>query len=91
MRSSLLAVSLVVASSLVISPLFAQRSRGKDDPNRLICRSFIKTGTLAARERRCFTRAQWERIQEGAAKGATDMQERLRGFCGNNGGQCNGG
>ena len=90
MRSSALAICLVLSASLLVQPLSAQRSRSKNEADRLICRTTLKTGTLAGRERRCFTRADWERIQEGAQKEATNMQERLRSACGQNGGVCTG-
>ena len=79
MRASALALLATTAILLAMVPSFAQRSSAKGDPNRLICRSIVKTGTLAARERTCLTRAQWEQVQAGASKAATDMQERLRG------------
>ena len=61
MRQAWLSIALVVASSLAIQPLVAQRSQArKSDPDRLICRSVVKTGTLAGRERTCFTKAQWD-------------------------------
>ena len=87
MRSTLIAICLVVTSAIVIQPLSAQRSRS-NNPDRLVCRTTVKTGTLAGRERTCLTRAEWERVQEGAQKGARDMVDRLRGSCGHNGGHC---
>jgi hypothetical protein len=89
MRQAWVAAALVVASSIAIQPLIAQRSSSaKNDPNRLICRSTLKTGTLAGRERTCLTRAQWDEQAARQSKVGFDMQEKYRTSCGTNGGQC---
>ena len=80
MRIAILATGLVLLSTAMIQPLAAQRSRAaKDDPNRLVCRTTIKTGTLAGRERQCFTAAEWERLADSGSRGARDTVDRLRG------------
>ena len=88
MRAFLYAAALLVTSSLLIQPLDAQRSRGKSDPDRLICKASEKTGSLVQRERQCFTRAEWERLFESGNKSARDLRERQAGACGVNGGLC---
>ena len=41
-------------------------------PERLICRRVQESGSLARRPRRCFTRAQWDRLAEDSRNtGAT--------------------
>jgi hypothetical protein len=60
----------------------AQNSPAKQgDPakerDRLICRSMPVSGTLAGRRRQCFTRAQWDRIAQGAQKQTVDLQGSL--------------
>lgn len=35
-----------------------------DDPNKLICKRQLKTGTLASYERLCYTKAQWETLRD---------------------------
>lgn len=75
----------VAALLLVALPAIAQQpgpAPRDEDPNRLICRSTLDTGSLVRRKRQCFTRAQWERIGQAAREGATDMQDRLRMTCG---------
>ena len=90
MRQAWLAMALVVASSIAIQPLVAQRSRAsKSDPNRLICRSVVKTGTLAGRERTCFTKAQWDEQAARNSKVGFEMQEKFRTTCGHSdSGEC---
>ena len=90
MRHAWIATALVVASSIAIQPLVAQRSQSsKSDPNRLICRSLPKTGSLAGRERTCFTRAQWDEQAARNSKVGAELQERLRSGCGGqNGSPC---
>ena len=77
-----LCLGAVVAMAL--APAMAQenrpssRAKAKADPERLICRSTVKTGTLASRERQCFTRAQWDEIASHAHRRGLELQEGLR-------------
>jgi len=41
---------------------------------RLICRATEETGSLIARRRQCFTRAQWDRMAEAARLRGEDMR-----------------
>ena len=52
-------------------------SKSRQDPNRLICRSMPVIGSLAKRERRCYTRAEWERFAQGARKQTEQLQGTL--------------
>lgn len=53
------------------------KGKSRADPNRLICRSMPVSGSLAARRRQCFTRAEWDRIAQGAQKQTVDLQGNL--------------
>lgn len=60
----------------------AQNPPGKQsdqakERDRLICRSMTVSGTLAGRRRQCFTRAQWDRIAQGAQKQTIELQGSL--------------
>ena len=74
-----LSLNLIVAAA--VTPALAQnrQARAKDDPNRLICRSSVQTGTLARRERRCFTRAQWDEFAARNQRLGFELQDNLRG------------
>ena len=50
-----------------------------DDPDRMICRSIAETGSLVRRTRQCFTRAQWDRINEGGRNQAMFVMGSLPG------------
>ena len=77
----LTAVTLAVALSTGAISALAQEAPA--DPNRpkaserLICRTFTRIGTLAGRERQCFTKAEWERFAQGARKQTEELQGRL--------------
>ena len=78
---------LLTAAALLLAavPAVAQQpgaSRRDENPDRLICRSTMETGSLVRRRRQCFTRAQWEQINQAAQEGARYMQDRLRTACG---------
>jgi len=92
MRIAPLFMGLGLIAAVAVVPATAQRSqdKAKADPNRLICRSTVKTGTLAGRERQCFTRAQWDEIASHAQRRGFELQEGLRGKpCGDpSGGGC---
>ena len=60
------------------APRQATDSDEGDDPDRVICRRSVDTGSLVKGRRQCFTRAQWDRIAEAAQKRTQDMQDNLR-------------
>jgi hypothetical protein len=78
MRAVLLMVGVAASIAVSLSPAAGQRSRKGDDPDRLICRSLPKTGSLAGRERTCLTRAQWDEQAARQSKVGFEMQEKLR-------------
>ncbi len=65
------------AISAVAQPPPPRKGDSRSDPNRLICRSMPISGTLAGRRRQCFTRAEWERIAQGAQKQTIELQGTL--------------
>ena len=80
----ILALNLLGASAM--APGFAQdrQERAKDDPDRLICRSSMVTGSRARRTERCLTRAQWDEVAAGGQRTSSELKDRLRGRpCGN--------
>jgi len=71
------AIATGAISALAQAPPPPRKHDSRSDPNRLICRSMPVIGSLAARRRQCFTRAQWERIAQGAQKQTVDLQGTL--------------
>jgi hypothetical protein len=55
----------------------AKQSDPAKERDRLVCRSMPVSGTLAGRRRQCFTRAQWDRIAQGAQKQTVELQGTL--------------
>jgi hypothetical protein len=91
MRDFSVVFALAFVTAGALAPVSAQNAptRAKSDPNRLICRSSVETGSLARRERRCFTRAQWDEQAERNQRVGFELQENLRGKpCGDPSGGC---
>ena len=65
---------IALATSAVVVEQPASPSRD-DNPERLICRSSQETGSFVRRRRQCFTRAQWQRVNDAAREGARYLQE----------------
>ena len=80
-RPWLIGLGVALAASAVAAiaqaPPPPRKSDSRSDPNRLICRSMPISGTLAGRRRQCFTRAEWERIAQGAQKQTIELQGSL--------------
>lgn len=76
-----IAIFAVVAASGALAVAAQSPPAKQSDPakerDRLICRSMPVSGTLAGRRRQCFTRAQWDRIAQGAQKQTIDLQGTL--------------
>lgn len=77
LKTPLLAIT-VSALSATSAALFAQQNSAPTAPGptkeeRLICRSSVEIGSLAKRRRQCFTKAEWDRLAEGARKQTTRM------------------
>jgi hypothetical protein len=51
----------------------ASNARTGQDPDRVICRSALETGSLVKRVRRCMTSAQWKERIRGENSAARDM------------------
>lgn len=44
----------------------SEKRSAMQDPEKIICKTQVKTGSLVARERRCMTRREWSRVSEDA-------------------------
>ena len=44
------------------------------DGEKILCRRVAETGSLVRKSKKCYTRAQWDRIAEAAKVNATRMQ-----------------
>ena len=58
--------AMIAATSPVLAapPSADSPERAADDGDKVICKRFIKTGTLAGRYRTCKTKAEWERERD---------------------------
>ena len=75
---SLLVGLVALASAAMVqeeSPAAAQPP-ARPERERLICRSSPETGSIVRRQRRCYTRAQWQRIAEAAQENTRDLTDR---------------
>ena len=54
------------------------------DGEKILCRRVAETGSLVRKSKKCYTRAQWDRIAEAAKTNATKMQsDHASGIVGN--------
>ena len=70
-------VALDVAGVAQMTQANAPESKG-----RRICRTQGETGSLAARRRTCFTKAEWDRIAEEQRKSSRHILESVADGCG---------
>lgn len=58
--------AMIAATSPVLAapPAEDAPERAADDRDKVICKRFVKTGTLAGRYRTCKTKWEWERERE---------------------------
>jgi hypothetical protein len=69
-------MALLATQALPAAGQTRSAAKSGDTPpeRRLICRSTYETGSLVARRRQCFTRAQWDRIAEVARLRGEDLR-----------------
>lgn len=86
------AISLcaLLASGVAIAPTATMAKdadlEGKVMPNgeKIVCKRVAETGSLVRKSKKCYTRAQWDRIAEAAKTNATKMQsDHASGLAGN--------
>lgn len=74
------ALCAVMISSGAAAPSYAKANEpdleGKimPDGEKILCRRVLETGSLVRKAKKCYTRAQWDRIAEAAKGNATRMQ-----------------
>ncbi|MFD1949192.1 hypothetical protein ACFSGX_00250 [Sphingomonas arantia] len=62
----------------------ASKARTGSDPERVICRTAVETGSLVKRTRRCMTSAQWSRSRDGENAAARNMVQQNAGLANGN-------
>ncbi len=73
-------LSAAIVTGGVMAPAHAQTKNvdleGKvmPDGEKILCRRVLETGSLVRKSKKCYTRAQWDRIAEAAKGNATRMQ-----------------
>jgi hypothetical protein len=83
-------ICVLLASGMVLTPA-AARAKEPDlegkvmpDGSKVICKRVAETGSLVRKSKKCYTRAQWDRIAEAAKTNATKMQsDHASGLTGN--------
>lgn len=71
---------VAIATGGAMAPAHAQTKNvdleGKvmPDGEKILCRRVLETGSLVRKSKKCYTRAQWDRIAEAAKVNATRMQ-----------------
>ena len=86
-RSAIFAISAIstVAGAAYATPSDGGTSAKADQRDRVICRRFIRTGSLVDGYRTCKTRAEWDREHENVQHFSVSDSCRNRGI----GGPCN--
>jgi hypothetical protein len=75
-----IATGLVAATAgYAIPPAAGTSVRGADPRDRIICRRYLRTGSLADTYRTCKTRGEWDREQENIRQLSVSDTCRMRG------------
>jgi hypothetical protein len=75
-----IAASLVAATSAqAVSSPAGTSTRAADPRDRIICRRYLRTGSLADTYRTCKTRGEWDREQENIRQLSVSDTCRMRG------------
>jgi hypothetical protein len=75
-----LAAGFVAATAAQATPLPSGASAGAAAPrDRMICRRYLRTGSLADTYRTCKTRGEWDREQENVRQFSVSDTCRIRG------------
>lgn len=79
MRS--LALNLLLGLAVATAPAYAagKAKVAAGDPNKVICKRSEEIGSLIARKKQCFTRAEWDQLSQAARAGGQDMVDRNAG------------
>ena len=78
-RSVVVALALAAATATHAAPLPAGAGAGAAGPrDRIICRRYVRTGSLVDGYRTCKTRAEWDREQENVRQFSMSDACRLR-------------
>jgi hypothetical protein len=84
------ALCAAFVTSGAVVPVYAKANEpdleGKvmPDGEKILCRRVAETGSLVRKSKKCYTRAQWDRIAEAAKTNATKMQsDHAAGIVGN--------
>lgn len=79
--SALAAVGSLFLASVAIADTTAKVLATPEDSGlsdqRLICKKHLETGSLVKKSKRCFTKAEWSRIEETEQRGTRRMVEDL--------------
>lgn len=83
-------LSTLLATVVAVAPAAVHAKdadlEGKVMPNgeKIVCKRVAETGSLVRKSKKCYTRAQWDRIAEAAKVNATKMQsDHASGLTGN--------
>ena len=57
----------------------AERAVGNSDPERIVCRKTLETGSLVRKNKQCFTLAEWDRIYAANREGNEKTRNQLSG------------
>lgn len=79
MRALLIGAALAVVhtAALAADPAPAERSVGNSDPDKIICRKTLETGSLVRKNKQCFTRAEWDKIYAANREGNEKTRNQL--------------
>ncbi|OYY68921.1 MAG: hypothetical protein B7Y44_07675 [Sphingomonadales bacterium 28-55-16] len=71
---TLLATGAAIAPTAASSKEADLEGKVMPDGEKILCRRVAETGSLVRKSKKCYTRAQWDRIAEAAKANATKMQ-----------------
>ena len=75
-RFTLIGCALAIMATPAI---VSAQDKPQAEPEKLICKSTLATGSLVKRVKKCFSKTDWQRIQEAAFQGGRELQERNTG------------
>lgn len=66
---------LTIAVAGLVPGVSARAAEPKADTDKIICKKDVETGSLVRKKKRCFTKAEWARIDEANQAQGRYMQE----------------
>jgi hypothetical protein len=69
----------LVAGAAMAAPANSDVERANDSPTKVICKRFVKTGSLVDSYRTCKTKAEWARERDNARQLTASEACRARG------------